>query len=227
MGVELQRPLLSDACRGLNFTNEIGYGSSVRLLKNIVGLWIVQECKREWANAGADLTYAELMRLAERAEPFRSLISPADPRFLAANGMVENISGFCRETDQPLPADYGQFVRCALESLALFYRHTLDELEQLTGRRYSRLHIVGGGSKNNLLNQFTANAIDRPVLVGPAEATAAGNVLIQAITVGEIRSLAQARVLVSESMQIRTFLPRDSAAWDEACQRLRKWLRPA
>ena len=219
LGVELREPLLTEACRELNFTNEVGFGGSIRLLKNISGLWLVQECRREWAQTGQDYDYATLTRLASEAPPFVSLIHPADPRFLAPASMTGAMATFCRETKQPVPATPGAFVRCALESLALLYRRTLLDLQQLTGRHIERLHIVGGGSRNPLLNQFAANATQLTVLAGPVEATAAGNVLVQAIALGEVPSLSAARAIVAASLTIEQIQPRDRAVWERAFAR--------
>ncbi len=219
MGVELETPVISDACRELNFTNEIGYGSSVRLLKNIIGLWLVQECRREWANAGADHDYAALTRLAAEAPAFVTLINPADDRFLSPGDMPAKIAAFCREHRQTVPETPGAFVRCILESLALLYRRTLGLVDQLTGRRTQRLHIVGGGSKNALLNQFTANALQIPVVTGPVEATAAGNILVQALAMGDLASIEAARQVVRDSFETATVQPCDASLWDDAYRR--------
>jgi rhamnulokinase len=224
MGVELPSPIITDRCRELNFTNEIGYGGSVRLLKNIVGLWLIQECRRDWAKSGHDYDYAALTRLAAEAAPFVSLINPADPRFVRPDDMAKNIADYCYETGQPAPASHGATVRCALESLALLYRRTLQQIEELIGRKIDRLHIVGGGSKNGLLNQFTANAVQIPVVVGPVEATAMGNVLIQAITLGQLSSLAEARHLVGHNTDIHGVDPTDTSSWDAAFRRFEKLL---
>lgn len=219
LGVEEPRPLINDRCRDLNFTNEIGYGGSIRLLKNIVGLWLVQECRRHWAETGRDLNYDTLTRLAGEVAPFKSLINPMDPRFLAPGKMPTRIAAYCRETGQPEPASPAETVRCALESLALQYRRTLFELGELIGTRPTVLHIVGGGSRNTLLNQFTANATECLVEAGPVEATALGNVLIQAITLGHLPSLEAARGLVRQSSGLIEFEPADSARWREAAAR--------
>jgi rhamnulokinase len=226
MGVELAEPNLTDRCRELNFTNEIGYGNSVRLLKNIIGLWLVQECRRDWAKAGQEYDYATLTQRATAAPPFVSLINPTDPRFLTPDDMLARIAAFCRETCQPVPTDAGATIRCVLESLALLYARTLQQTEELIGRRIQRLHIVGGGSQNALLNQFTANALRIPVLAGPAEATAVGNVLIQAIASGQLPSLARARDVVRASMPIHTIHPHDADAWSGAYQRFKKFFPP-
>ena len=224
MGVELPEPLITDACRELNFTNEIGFGGSIRLLKNISGLWLVQECRRIWAATGQDLDYATLTKLAEASPPFISSINPTDPRFLAPSNMPEAIAAFCRETGQPAPASPGAFVRCALESLALLYRRTLQQIEQLVGRKTERLHIVGGGSQNALLNQFTADALQIPILAGPAEATAAGNVLVQAITLGHLDSLSAARQVVRDSFKVTTVKPANPTGWNQAYDRFLKFV---
>jgi rhamnulokinase len=219
LGLELPAPILTDRCRELNFTNEIGFGNSVRLLKNIVGLWLVQECRRDWAQVDLDYDYATLTRLAAVAEPFRSLINPADPRFIAPDGMPGRIASYCRATGQPVPETPGQFIRCALESLALEYRRTLRQAEELAGTKVDRLHIVGGGSKNELLNQFTASACGVPVLAGPAEATAIGNILVQAIALGHLPSLAAGRETVAKSFATVRYEPRDAAQWKAAWER--------
>ena len=222
LGVELPAPLITDACRELNFTNEIGYGGSVRLLKNISGLWLVQECRRAWATGGQHLDYETLMKMAAAAPPFVSLINPMDARFVAPENMPEAIAAFCRETRQPAPVMPGAFIRCALESLALLYRRTFRQIEQLVGRKIERLHVVGGGSRNALLNQFTADAVQIPVLAGPVEATAAGNVLLQAIALGHVHSLSAARKIVRDSMPASRVNPNATASWDSAWERFTK-----
>jgi rhamnulokinase len=225
MGVEWPQPVITDRGRDANFTNEIGYGGTVRLLKNIVGLWIVQECRRAWARQGDEFDYATLAGLAAEAKPFASLINPADPRFVSPGEMPARIAAFCRETGQPAPASPGAFVRCALESLALFYRVTLRQLEDIIGRRIETLHIVGGGSQNRLLNQFAANALQIPVIAGPTECTALGNILIQAIAQGHVASLAAAREVVRNSFEVTTIQPQAAAEWDAAFARFEKLVK--
>lgn len=222
MGVELDSPLITDRSRELNFTNEIGYGSTVRLLKNIIGLWIIQECRREWAKEGQEFDYATLTKLASKAPPFAALINPADSRFLAPGDMPQKLAAFCRETGQTPPASPGATVRCVLESLALLYRRTLSSIEELVGHKIERLHVVGGGSRNDLLNQFTANALQIPVIAGPVEATALGNVIVQAITLGHLESLEAARAVVRNSFAVTEFRPKDGAIWEHRYQSL-KW----
>jgi rhamnulokinase len=219
LGLELPQPLISEKVREHNFTNEAGYGGTTRFLKNIVGLWILQESRREWVRQGLELDYAALTREAESAEPFRSLIDPRAARFSKPGEMPQKIAAFCSETGQPVPEKPGQFVRCIYESLALLYRGTLEEIEQLTGRTIRRLHIVGGGSQSALLNQFAASATGRQVVAGPAEATAIGNVLLQATALGHLDSLAALRQLVRHSFALQTFEPIAPEIWRAAYQR--------
>lgn len=224
MGVEASQPIITEVGREANFTNEIGFGGSVRLLKNIVGLWVVQECKRDWARQGREFDYAELTALATQAKPFTSLINPADPRFVRPDEMPAKIEAFCRETGQPIPGSPGEFVRCALESLALFYRVTLRQLERVIGRSIRQLNIVGGGSQNRLLNQFAANALQIPILAGPTECTALGNVLVQAIAQRHLSSLAAAREVVRRSLPVTTYEPQSKTEWEAAFVRFEKLL---
>ena len=216
LGVELSHPLINAEVQQANFTNEIGFGGTVRFLKNIAGLWIVQECRRTWLAKGKSYTYDELIQMAEASPPLRSLLNPADPRFLAPGGMPGKVREFCRSTGQPVPETPGEIVRCALESLALSYKDTLTQIEALTGRTLTRLHIVGGGSRNALLNQFAADATGRKVLAGPVEATAIGNVLLQAVTLGHLDGAAALRRTVQASFPIQSFAPGDFQAWQEA-----------
>jgi rhamnulokinase len=215
LGVERPQPLINDQSRSLGFTNEIGYGNSVRLLKNIIGLWLLQESRRHWTKRGRKLEFAELEKLAAAAPPFVSLINPDDPRFLSPDDMPGKIADFCRETGQPVPADIGACARCIYESLALFYRVALRRTERLIGGKIERLHIVGGGSKDATLNQFTANAVKIPVLAGPTECAALGNILVQAIALGHLESHEAAREVVRNSF---------AAQWDAAAARFEKLL---
>jgi len=225
MGLERPAPVVTATCRDLNFTNEIGFGGAIRLLKNISGLWIIQECRRSWERQGMRFDYDSLSRLASQATPFRSLMVPSDPRFLAPVDMPSAIAAYCMETSQPVPDSPGAFARCAFESLALLYRHTRDQLQQLTGEPVEHLHIVGGGSRNHLLNQFTSDALQCPVLAGPVEATAMGNVLVQAIALGHLPSLEAARDVVRRSSPLREFSPGNAQAWDQAFLTFQSLLR--
>ena len=224
VGAEIQAPVINARSLAYNFTNEGGVQHTIRLLKNLGGLWLVQECRRTWAQAGEELPYDELTRLADEAVPFAHLIDPDAESFLAPGDMPARIQEFCRESGQPAPASKGAFVRCALESLALRYRWVMEKLEELTDRPISTVHIVGGGTQNRLLNQFTANATGRRVVTGPVEATAIGNILMQMLAVGEIDTLAEGRDIVQRSFSVETYLPQDAEAWDEAYQRFEQMI---
>ena len=219
LGVETPRPVITEATRAANFTNEGGVGGTTRLLKNIMGLWLVQECRRTWARAGREYSYDELIALARAARPFATLVEPDDPGFLAPGDMPGRIAAFAARTGQPTPADEGAFVRTALESLALKYRWTIRRLEEILGTTIRAVHVVGGGCRNALLCQFTADACGIPVYAGPVEATAAGNVLLQAMARGRIATLADARSVVAASFPVETYEPRDVAAWRDAAGR--------
>ncbi|MCA9049341.1 MAG: rhamnulokinase [Planctomycetaceae bacterium] len=219
MGVEIQDAILTEQALRYNVTNEGGVDGTYRLLKNIMGLWLVQRCKVAFAARGKDIDYAELTRLATEAPAFRSLVDPDKSEFLGPPDMTVAIAEECRRTQQPVPETPGQFVRCALESLALKYRRVLGWLEELTGTRVEVIHVVGGGTQNQLLNQFTADACGRPVFAGPIEATALGNVLLQARAAGDLSSLSEIREVVRQSETIGEYTPKDSAAWDAAWER--------
>jgi rhamnulokinase len=220
MGAEVCQPNLSPEALACNFTNEGGVSGTWRLSKNIMGLWIVQECRRAWAEQGQALSYAEITHLASTASPFQAVIDPDAGLFLHPGDMPEKVRKFCAESGQALPQSPGEIIRVVLESLALKYRLTLEQLEGLTGKRLDPIHIIGGGSQNRLLNQLTADCTGRKVVSGPVEATAIGNVLMQAISLGQLGSLAEARSLVCQSFQVETFQPGSLAGWDEAYRKL-------
>lgn len=205
MGVELDAPVINEHSLAHNFTNEVGAGGKIRFLKNIAGLWVLQECRRAWAQAGRAYTYEELTRLAAEARPFTAAIDP--DAFLEPGRMPERIAEACRRTGQAVPEQPGEMCRVILESLAERYRQVLEILERLSGRTLKVIHIVGGGSRNALLNQLVANATRRMVLAGPSEATAAGNVLVQAIGAGSVSGLAEAREIVKRSFGVTAFEP--------------------
>lgn len=219
IGVELQSPLISEQALLHNFTNERGFAGSVRFLKNIMGLWLVQQCRHAWEQAGQKFSYDELMGLAAAAPAFVILVNPDDDSFLLPVSMPAALGEYCRRTEQPVPVEPGPVVRCALESLALRYRWVIDRLEELQGRPIDVIHVVGGGSQNDLLCQFTADACNRPVLAGPVEATAIGNILVQAIGLGLLGSLAEAREVVRHSFPVRSFSPREPDRWQEPYKR--------
>lgn len=219
MGVEAQQASLSARTQELNLTNEGGLDGTYRLLKNIMGLWLVQQCKRAFDAKGRKYDYATLARLAAQARPLRSIVDPDDNRFLNPKDMPKAIQSFCRETGQPVPKTGGELVRCAYESLALRYREVLGWLEELTGNRIEVIHIVGGGSQSQVLNQFAADACQRPVLTGPVEATAMGNLLTQVRASGELATLAEMRAVIRKSCDVQRYEPQSAAAWLEAGER--------
>jgi rhamnulokinase len=227
MGVELHEPIVSEKALKYNYTNEMGVGPRVRFLKNIMGLWLVQECRRDWQKQGYGHDYPELTAMAHAAEPFAALLDVDDARFLSPGHMVEKIDAFCRQTGQRLPQSRGQYVRACLESLALTYRRTIEGLEDILGRRIKVIHIVGGGTQNELLNQLTADACGRPVIAGPVEATAIGNVLVQAMAVGVVRSLQEARWIVRENFGVKRYEPAGAGKWEGAYQRYLGMVGPA
>jgi rhamnulokinase len=215
MGVEVNNASLSPRTEELNLTNEGGLDGTYRLLKNIMGLWLVQQCKRTFDAEGRNYDYAQLARLAMNAKPLRSLVNPDDSRFLNPPSMPKAIQQFCRETGQPIPKNDGELVRCAYESLALKYRQVLGWLEELTDNRIEVIHIVGGGSRSKMLNQFTADACNRPVVTGPVEATAMGNLLTQVRASGELYSLSEMREVVRKSSEVLTYEPsKATARWN-------------
>jgi rhamnulokinase len=219
LGVEVPRPVINAETMRYNFTNEGGVAGTTRLLKNIMGLWLVQECRRTWARAGRELSYEEMIARAQVAPPFTTLIDPDDASFLAPGDMPARLVAYCARTGQAPPSDEGAMVRCCLESLALKYRWAIERLESILGTTIRTIHVVGGGTKNALLCQFTADACGRPVHAGPAEATAIGNILMQAIGHSQLGSIADLRAVVARSFPVTVYEPRDTAAWTDAAGR--------
>ena len=203
----------------MGFCNELGVDASVRFLKNISGLWLIQECKRQWELEGEKLSYGEMASLANDARPFTAFIDPDDASFASAGGMPEKIRCYCEKTGQPVPEDKGQILRVATESLALKYRIVYDQTRQLTGLDFNRLHVGGGGIQNELLSQATADALGIEVVAGPVEATSCGNVVIQMIGTGHLPDLQSGRDLIRHSFAFRIFTPGNSAAWEAALLR--------
>lgn len=225
MGAEASDPIVNAQSLKYNFTNEGGVNGTWRFSKNIMGLWPVQECRRTWARAGEELSYAEITQLAAAAEPFRSIIDVDAGDFFQPGDMPTRIQRYCARTQQPVPETPGAIVRCVLESLALKYRWVLDRLEEMLGYRLEPIHIIGGGTQNRLLNQLAADATHRSVIAGPIEATAIGNVLMQAVALGQLTSLAEARAVVRHSFKPETYEPQPSDRWDAAYQKLCELLK--
>ena len=223
-GVETDEPILSDAVRDSNFSNEGTIQGGFRPLKNIMGLWLIQECRRDWQKAGQSYSWNEIVEEAKKAEPFRSIIDPDYGEFFAGGRMIEKIQSFCRETKQPVPETVGQIARCIYESLALKYRWALERLEEIKGEHITQLNIVGGGCNNKLLDQFAADATDRTVVTGPVEGAAIGNLLAQAMALGDIKSMDELRDVVRRSEPVETYHPNHTPAWEHAYQRMLSYM---
>jgi len=215
IGVEIPRPIINDLTCENSFTNEGGVEGTIRLLKNITGLWILQECRRHWLSEGHDLSYARLTDLAARARPFAARIDPGHPDFLAPGDMPARINAHLEQTGQRPITDRGEIVRTILEGLAFAYRDALDILENITGAEIEILHIVGGGARNRLLNQFAADATNRTVAAGPVEATSIGNILLQAKALGHVRTLDHLRAIVAASFPVEKYAPKNPGPWDK------------
>lgn len=224
LGIEVDEPVISDASYEANLTNEGGVYGNYRLLKNIMGLWIAQQCRETWLNAGHDYSYAELVALAEAAEPFRSFIDPDDDVFLAHGDMPSRIRDFCQNTQQAIPETVGQIMRTVFESLAMKYRYVVDLLRNISGQAIERLHIIGGGVQNTLLCQMTANALGMQVIAGPVEATALGNAIIQFITQGELANVAEAREMLSRTISTSFYEPQAQNQWEDQYQNFKRLL---
>ena len=219
-GVETDQPILSDAVRDAGFTNEGTVQGGFRPLKNIMGLWLIQECRRDWAKAGKKYSWDEIVEMAKGAEPLRSVIDPNYGPFFSAGNMEEKIRDYCRKSGQPVPETPGQVARCIYESLALKYRWALERLEEIKGAKLEALNIVGGGIQNKLLNQMVADAINLPVVTGPIEGAAIGNLLMQAVALGELKGLDEVRQVVRNSETVVTYEPHHTQAWADAYGRL-------
>ncbi|MFN4294924.1 MAG: rhamnulokinase [Thermoflexales bacterium] len=226
LGAVVRQPVITPQALAFNFTNEGGVGGAFRLLKNIMGMWLAQECRRKWASPTGDLIpYGELFAMAEQAPALGALVDPDDATFLHPDDMPAAIAEYCRRTGQPVPDGRGAMVRCILESLALKYRYTLNQLQTLLGYSVEVIHVVGGGAQNALLCQFTADACGAPVVAGPVEATAIGNLLVQMAARGELASMEDARQVIRRSFPLVTYLPQEAARWDDAYARFEAMLR--
>ena len=224
-GVETDAPLLSDEVRNANFSNEGTIQGGFRPLKNIMGLWLIQECRRDWIKkTGKDISWNDIVKEAEQAEPLRTIIDPDYGEFFSGGDMVRKVQEYCRKTNQPVPETVGQVARAIYESLALKYRWALEHLEHIKGVRLDQLNIVGGGIQNKLLNQMVADSLDRPVVTGPIEGAAMGNLLAQAMALGDVKDLEQLRQIVRNSENVNTWQPHHTQAWEDAYQRLLKLL---
>jgi rhamnulokinase len=224
LGLEVDQPIINDAAYEANLTNEGGVYGKYRLLKNIAGMWLIQQCRSTWKAQGRELEYAQLAALSHDAAPFQSLIDPDDPSFIAPGDMPSRIREYCQRTGQPVPQSEGEITRCIYESLALKYRQVLELLTNVSGQQVEVLHIIGGGSKNALLNQMTADATGCTVIAGPTEATAIGNALVQLISLGELSNIDEARTLLSHSADTQEYQPQNQSAWDEPFEKFKRLL---
>ena len=221
VGVETPEPVVTEASLHANLTNEGGYAGRIRLLRNVMGLWVLQECRRQWARDGDELSYERIVAEAEAAEPWRSIVDPDAPEFITPGDMPARLRDFCRRTGQPEPDTVGRVARCVLDSLALRYRATFEDLARVTGAAVPLVHVVGGGSRNALLCQLTADVAGIELLAGPVEATALGNALVQLIALDELRGLDEARAIVQASTEVARYRPRPDAAAEDAYGRFK------
>ncbi|MBQ9436623.1 MAG: rhamnulokinase [Bacteroidales bacterium] len=225
MGIEVEEPIITPQSYDMNFTNEGGIEGTTRFLKNITGMWLLEQCRKEWSKSGRDYSYPEIVKMAGEAEAFRSLINPDDATFANPASMTQAIADYCRRTGQPTPETDAQYIRCIFESLALRYHQVLDMLKSVAPFAIEKLHVIGGGSQNKLLNQWTANAIGMPVVAGPSEATAIGNCMMQAKAAGVVASRQEMRRIIAQSVSLETFEPKDTELWDNAYERFQKMVR--
>ncbi len=214
-GTELDRPIVNEKTLSINITNEGGCNDSIGFLKNIIGLWLIQESRRQFAREGTEYSYAELEKLALGAKPFACFIDPDDPVFVPHGNLPERVREYCKKTGQYVPQSIGEIMRCIYESLAMKYRLTFEKLRECTGKDYPVIHVIGGGVKDTLLCRLTANSCNRTVKAGPIEATVLGNIAVQLVALGEIESIEQARKIISESESVTEYTPDEAADWDE------------
>lgn len=215
-GTELDKPIVNETSMNINITNEGGFDDSTGFLKNIIGLWLIQESRRQWKREGEEYSYADLEKLALAAEPFKCFIDPDAPEFVPHGNIPERVREFCRRTGQYVPETVGEVMRCIYESLAMKYRLTFEKLRECTKRDYPVIHVIGGGTKDGLLCQMTANSCDRTVKAGPIEATVMGNVAVQLMSDGSVENIGQARKIIAESSELKIFEPKDTGDWAKA-----------
>lgn len=216
LGTEIDEPIINDLTTKFNFTNEGGVGNTIRLLRNIMGLWLLQESRRQWEREGELVSFGDLTAMAEASRPLACIINPDDSRFAGPGNMPRRIADYCRETGQYVPQSKGEITRCILDSLALCYRRTIEQINEIRGKDAKFLHIVGGGVQNKLLCRLAADACGIPVYAGPVEATAIGNILVQLMALGEVSGMEQCREIVRNSYELDYYEPNGSNEWDEA-----------
>ena len=227
MGIELKEPIISEESYQMNITNEGGIDGTIRFLKNITGMWLLEQCRKEWTAQGTQYSYEEIVTLSNSAEAFQSLIDPDNPVFANPESMTKAIADYCKKTNQTVPANHAAYIRCIFDSLAMKYKQTFHCFEKIAPFKIERLHIIGGGSQNKLLNQFTANAIGVPVVAGPSEATAIGNVMTQAKGLGIVNSLHEMRAVIRNSCSPEIFQPKDIENWNKVYESFLKIINSA
>lgn len=221
LGTELDRPIIEERSKAFNITNEAAYGNKISFMKNIIGLWLIQECRRQWAMEGKDYSFDVLEKMAQDVSPFRCFIDPDDPIFVPAGNMPQRIREYCLKTNQKVPENEAQTVRCINESLALKYRYSLEQIAECTKKDYHTIYIIGGGARSKLLCQMTANACGCNVSAGPVEATVLGNIAVQLIAKREIENLEQAREIIRNSLDVLRYSPQDTNLWETAYKRFK------
>lgn len=222
MGIEVDEPIINEQSYKMNFTNEGGVEGTIRFLKNITGMWLLEQCRKEWEQLGRTYTYDEIIKMAKTAKGFQCFVDPDNAVFANPESMIESIIKFCTDTGQSAPKDDAEFIRCIFESLALKYKYVLSCLCELSPHAIEVLHIIGGGSQNKLLNQFTANATGLPIVAGPYEATAIGNIMMQAKGLGLVKSLKEIRTIINESFTLESYEPQDTELWNNAYEKFLK-----
>ncbi len=224
-GTELKAPVIGEKSLKCNVSNEGGYGDTTTLLKNIIGLWLAQESRRQWIREGQEFSFGELEQMAQKVEPFQSFIDPDSPEFVPAGNIPERIREFCRKTGQKVPETIGEIMCCINQSLAMKYRYALEQIEECTGKHYDTIHMIGGGIQSKLLCQMTAGASGRKVIAGPIEATALGNIAVQFMALGEIKDMKEARAIIANSETTYEYLPQDSEKWDAAYEKFKTFIQ--
>lgn len=225
MGIEVNEPIINEDSYNMNFTNEGGVNGTTRFLKNITGMWLLEQCRKEWDAEGKKYTYSEIVAMSDSEEGFQFLIDPDDASFANPESMSSAIALYCKNTGQKAPATHAELIRCIFDSLALKYKLVLDALQKVAPFKIEKLHVIGGGSQNKLLNQATANSIGIPVIAGPSEATAIGNVMIQAKGLGIVNSLQDMRSVICNSVTPETYMPQDTEMWEKAYLRYKKIIK--
>ncbi|MDR1585000.1 MAG: rhamnulokinase [Prevotellaceae bacterium] len=225
MGVEVEEPIITESSFELNFTNEGGVDGTVRFLKNITGMWLLEQCRKEWEREGKNYSYPEIVKMSESVKKLGFMVDPDNSAFANPPSMTQAIAEYCRRSNQPAPQTHAEFIRCIFDSLALKYKYVLNSLQQVAPFAIEKLHVIGGGSQNRALNQATANATGIPVIAGPAEATAIGNMMMQAKSLGLVDSLGEIRSIVRNSVELEEFTPQDSEEWNSAFKTFQKIIK--